>query len=519
MISGYASAGLVDEAFASLFQMRESGIRPTGFTFSIAACCVVSVRQAKQVHANAVRNGFDLSNTVLANSFVNMYGTVGLVEYASSMFRVMENRDTVSWNTMMSVFGDSGQGDRALECLIEMRGYGLSMDAVTASTAISVCSDHEDAGKGEQLLAYCFKVGYLSNSIVSSAVIDMYSKCGRLDDSVRLFQEMEIWDSALCNSLASGYARNWRVSEALRLFVASIRIGIRPTEFTFASILSSSSCLGLTEQGCQIHCWIVKLGLEVDRIIASALVDMYTKLGAIESAMKIFSTMARKDLISCNTMILGLAQNGQPMLALRIFEQMLVNALQPDRITLLGVLSACVYGGMISEGKSIFLSMEEKYGIEHGFEHYACIVDMMGQAGRLQEAMNIIESMSHKPTASVWNLLLEACWIHEDLKFAEIVAEKVMELEPNFSLPYTVLSQIYSMRGKWESVARVRKMMSERRVKKVTACSWIGLKNCIFVFESDSILHYGGESTYSVMRLLVWEMKEKGYVPEQHEDG
>ncbi|ONK73255.1 uncharacterized protein A4U43_C04F29020 [Asparagus officinalis] len=329
---------------------------------------------------------------------------------------------------------------------------------------------------------------------------------------------MEMWDSALCNSMASAYAQNWLVSEALKLFVVVIRVGIMPTEFTFASILSSSSCFGLTEQGTQIHCWVVKLNHETDRIVASALVDMYTKLGAIESAMRIFFSMATKDLISCNTMILGLARNGQAMLALRIFEQMLVKGLQPDRITLIGVLTACGYGGMITEGKNLFLSMKEKYGIACSLEHYACIIDMMTRAGSLREAMEIIETMPHKPTLFIWNLLLEACRIHGDMKFAEIVAEKVMELKPYFPLPYTVLGQMYGMRGKWESVARVQKAMAERGVKKVSGCSWIGVRDCIFVFESDSILHHGGEATYSLLRLLVWEMKEEGYVPEQHSE-
>lgn len=522
MISGFASVGLEDEALGALYRMREDGIRPTGFTFSIAAGCVASASLAKQVHANAVRSGLDLSNVVVANSFINMYGSVGLVEYVCGVFRVMVNRDVVSWNTIMSVFGDCGQGDRALCCLREMRDNGFSFDAFTVSTAISVCSDREDLGKGEQILAHCFKMGCISNSIVSSAIIDMYSKCGRLDDSVRLFQEMETWDSALCNSMSSAYARNCLVSEALKLFAATIRIGIMPTEFTFASILGSSSCFGLSEQGSQIHSCVVKLGLEADRIVASALVDMYAKLGEIEPAIRIFSAMARKDLISYNAMILGLAQNGQTVLALRIFVKVLELGFKPDRITFVGVLSACGYGGMISDGMSIFSSMEEKYGIERGSEHYACVVDMMSRAGRLREAMDIIETMPHKPTTSVWNLLLEVCRIHGDLRFAETVAKKVMELEPSCALPYIVLVRMYSMRGKWESMARLRKMMIERGVKKLSACCWIGLKDCIFVVESGSILDCGDEASYCLLHLLVWEMKEQGYVCGQHtgfEDG
>ncbi|XP_072990740.1 pentatricopeptide repeat-containing protein At1g43980, mitochondrial [Typha latifolia] len=517
MVSGYISNGYVDEALGILYRMQELGVRASGFTLSIVASYVSSAHHGKQVHGLVLRNGLYCSNTVVSNSLIGMYRRVGLVEYACYVFWGMEDQDVISWNSMLSVYKDAGHSKQAFECFRLMRDCVFAIDEFTVSTILNVCADLEDLAKGEQLLALCFKMGFLWNSIVSSAIIDMYSICDRLADAVQLFEEMMRWDSAICNSMISCFARNGLIDEALRIFVDALRMDVRPTEMTFASILSSSSYSGLTEQGTQIHSWISKSGFDADEIVSSALINMYAKLGLTQCAIQIFSTIAAKDLISWNTMIMGLAQNGQGKEALGIFKEMQDYGIQPDRITLLGVLTACSYEGMIHEGKRIFSLMEKKYGVVCGLEHYACMVDMMGRAGRFREAIDFIENMPHKPTASPFEMLLEACRIHGNLHFAELVAEKVMNLEPLCSLPYIVLARMYGSRGKWESMARVWKSMKERGVKKVQGCSWLSIRNCIYVFKSDQILHYGGEDTYTILALLVWEMESEGYAPEHIE--
>ncbi|KAJ0969457.1 hypothetical protein J5N97_022334 [Dioscorea zingiberensis] len=517
MISGYATNGFVEKAFGFFYRMQEDGVKCSAFTFSIAASFVTSESHGKQVHAAVVRNGFVSSSTVAGNSLIDMYGRLGFVDYACHVFQGIEKPDIVSWNSVISVCGRSGHDDRALELFKLMLASAFLPDEFTISATINACAGLGDLAKGEQLLARCFALGCLSNSIVCSAVIDMYSKCGRVDDAVRLFEEAVVWDSALCNSMISGYARNGLVLEALKLFVLALREEIHPTEFTFSSILGSSSCFGLMEQGMQLHCYALKLGLEVEMIVSSALVDMYAKSGSVDSAMRLFSAMNAKDLVSWNAMIMGLAQNGQGVEALKMFRLLQAHGLQPDRITLVGALSACRYEGLVSEGIALFSSMVEKYGIARDLEHYASMVDMFGQAGMLREAMNFIKNIPFKPDESIWGLLLEACRIHGDLVLAEEVAEKALELEPHSSLPYVVLARLYGTRGRWESMARVQRTMKERGVMKVRGRSWISIKNEIFVIKSGQMLQTEGEAIYRMLRLLVLEMKHEGYIPEQHE--
>ncbi|KAM0947291.1 putative tetratricopeptide-like helical domain superfamily [Dioscorea sansibarensis] len=495
MISGYAASGMVEKACAFLYRMQADGVRASAFTFSIAASFVTSELHCKQVHAAVVRSGFVSLNTVVGNSLIDMYGRIGFADHACHVFQAIEKPDIVSWNSIISVCGRSGHEDRALDWFKLMLASVLLPDGFTMSAVINACGGLGDIAKGEQLLARCFL----------------------LDDAVQLFEETMMWDSAICNSMISGYARNGLVLEALKLFVLALQKGIRPTEFTFASVLGSSSCFSLLEQGMQIHCFALKSGFEAEMIVASALVGMYVKSGSLDYAIRVFSSMDAKDLVSWNATIMGLAQNGQGVEALKMFRQLQIHGLRPDRITLLGALSACRYEGLISEGSALFSSMVKKYGIVCDIEHYALMVDMFGQAGMLEEAMNIVETMPFKPDESVWGLLLEACRISGDLVFAEMVAKKTLELKPRFALPYVVLARIYGARGKWESMVRLRRSMKDRRVIKVRGCSWISIKNEIFVAKSRQILHFEGKTIYTVLNLLLSDMKREGYVPEQHE--
>ena len=170
---------------------------------------------------------------------------------------------------------------------------------------------------------------------------------------------------------------------------------------------------------------------------------------------------------------------------------------------------------MVHEGKRIFSLMEKKYGVMRDLRHYACMVDMMGRAGMLKETLNIIETSPHSHSLSLWNLLLNACRIHGDLVFATIIAEKLLDLEARFSLPYLVLAQMYGVSGRWESMARVLKAMEERGVRKVREYSWICVRKHIYVFKTDQLFHWEGKAVYSMLQLLDWVMNGVGCVHEE----
>ncbi|KAF9609016.1 hypothetical protein IFM89_012355 [Coptis chinensis] len=518
MISGCVSNGFVGYALVVFAEMQNVGVKPSAYTYSIVMSCLSCGRQGKQVHGSVLRSGLNLSNVVICNSLIDMYSKLKLIDYAFGVFLTMEELDVISWNSLILGCGKSDYGELALDQFCSMRLSGYSPDQHTISAVITVCSNLRALEKGKQIFALCFKMGFLCNSIVASATIDMFSKCNRLDDSVRLFEEIRVLDVALCNSMISSYVRHGYEEDAFQLFVLTLRGNIQPTEFTLSIILTSVTCLVRAEQGIQIHSLARKLGLESEGIVASSLMDMYAKSGLIDSAMVLFAEMTIRDLVSWNTLIMGFARNGLEWEALETFMELLEQGVLPDRITLAGVLLACSQRGLLSEGSIIFSSMEEKYGVTPGVEHYACLVDMMCRMDKLTEAMEIVERMHEEPNVGIWTSLLIACVTNQNLELTERIAERVMELEPHSSLPYLVLAQAYEMKCRWESIARIRKAMQDRGIRKVTDHSWIGIKNRVFAFKGNPVLYCGSEGLYSILSLLVWEMVDKGYISQSYAD-
>lgn len=511
MISGYASYGLFENALGVFLEMQKYGIRPSGYTFSILVSYVEFAFHGKEIHGNMLRNGVDLSNVVVGNSLIDMYGKLGLVDYATCVFLAMETVDVISWNSLISGCCKSGHENSALSYFSLMRACKYSPDEFTMSSVLIGCSNLRSLEKGKQILCLCIKMGFLCNTIVSSAAIDLFSNCNRIEDSARIFKDSNVWDIALCNSMISSYALNSLEENSLRLFVLTLRKNIRPTEFTLSCILSCVTTFPV-DLGIQAHSLVIKLGFVSDPVVSTSLVDMYCKYGLIDSASNIFNDLLTRDLISWNTMIFGLAINGEPTKSLGLYYELLEVGGQPDRITLTALLLACSYGGFVDEGIAIFSSMEDVYGVRPGIEHYTCVVGMMIRAGKLKEAGDILQNMPHEPNSEIWESILLACDIYGDLKETEKVAGKIMELAPESSLPYLVLAQVYESRGRWESLVRVRKEMKERIEKKVASYSWISVRNCVIMFQADQILSCGSKDIgiYSTLRLLTEDTWDKG---------
>ncbi|KAL5571720.1 hypothetical protein UlMin_021317 [Ulmus minor] len=512
MISGYLSYGDTGNALGFFSKMQNAGVRPSQYTFSILMSSVSCACHGKQVHGSIIRSGMNLSNVVIGNSIISMYGRLGLLDYAFAVFLTMEEVDVISWNSLIWGCHRSGYGELALDQFCFMRTTRHSPDQFTISTVISVCCDMRDLRKGEQILNFSIKLGFFSNSIISSAAIDLFSKCNRLEAAERLFKELDQRDSALYDSMISSYARHGFGEAVMQLFALMMRENLRPTEFTFSSVLSSLSDFLPADQGVHLHSLVVKVGMESEAIVASSLVQMYSKVGLIKDAMKIFANLVEKDLVSWNTIIMGLTINGCVLKALDIFEELISKGPQPDRITLAGVLLACNNGNFVDEGMQIFSSMEKDYGIIPGEEHYSCIVNLLSRTGKLKEAMDVIEAMPCEPSFTIWGSVLRGSVVHGELELGERVAEKMTELEPNSSLPYSVLARAYEMRGRWENVIRVRKAMKDKSPNSPIGCSWIGIRNHFYTFKADQLVHHGGRDIYLALRLLFWQMKVENYI-------
>ncbi|KAL7086165.1 hypothetical protein ACP275_14G322700 [Erythranthe tilingii] len=507
IISGYITSGFPDSAWEMFLDMQNHCVRPSEFTFSMILCCVSCGNYAKEMHGCIMRNGGSYSNLVLGNALIDVYGKLGLVDYSLAVFSSMEKVDVVSWNSMISGCCKSGYERLALQIFELMGSSGLKVDEYTVSALLTACSNLRNLEKGKQIFCLCIKLGFLRNTVVSSAAIDLFSKCNKMESAICVFEESFVFDSAICNSMIACYASHNLEEKALELFICSFRDSIRPTNFTLSCVLYSAGAFVPVDQGSQLHSLLVKTGFELDAIVASSLVQMYSNYGLIDLASKIFSDMVFRDLIAYNTMIRALTHHGKPVEAICLFKELLRSNLRPDRITFAGVLSACSYGGFLDEGIAIFSSMENQHGINPMNDHYAPFVDMLIRASRIDEAIGLLHTMPYEPHALIWESILRVCGDCGNPNLIEGIAERLMELEPNSSLAYSILTNIYEQSGRWESLVRVmKKMRRVMKTKEVVDCSWIGIKGRTFSFEANQMNHYGGENVHSVTGLLMQEI-------------
>ncbi|CAH1441431.1 unnamed protein product [Lactuca virosa] len=514
IISGYSSSGFHDCALRLFSRMQTFGVTPSDYTYSIVLSFIQSAHHGMEIHCNMIRNGVDFSSVIIWNSLIDMYCNHGVLDYAFGVFLNMEQIDIISWNTLIAGFSKSGYKELAYKHFNIMRTTNHLPDAFTISSIMTSCSSStstidQDLSTGKQLFSLSIKLGFLSNTILSSAAIDMFSKCKNINDSIRVFEEINNWDSCVCNSMISSLVDNRLEVNAIDIFALSLNKNIRPTEFTLSCLVSCSSLFLPPVLGTQLHCLVVKLGFENDSIVSSSLVEMYSKCGSIDSAKTIFDQMGVKDLISWNTMILGFTYNGKTMESLKLFDELLKSGPTPDEVTLYGILLACNFGYLINEGLLIFYSMENEYGVTPKDTHLTIIVDLMIKCGRLNEALEIITTMDSGLNGVMCKSILDVYGVYGELGFIENVAEILMNLEPMCVLPYIVLCKAYEVRGKWESVARVKKEMKDRKIKKVVGCSWIGVKRNLFDFKESEVVHHGGEDLYLMLRLMMWDLDDE----------
>lgn len=267
----------------------------------------------------------------------------------------------------------------------------------------------------------------------------------------------------------------------------------------------------------QLHGYIIRVGFDDNAFIASSLVDMYAKCGNIRVAKWIFDKMKMHDMVSWTAMIMGYALHGYAHDAISLFKQMETEGVRPNYVAFVAVLTACSHAGLINEGWKYFHSMRQNYGITPGIEHYAAMADLLGRAGKLDEAYDLISSMNNKPPGSVWSTLLSACRVHKNIDLAEKVAEKLFEVDPENIGAYVLLSNIYSAAGMWKDKAKLRYTMKNRGIKKMPAASWIEVKNKMHTFTTGDTSHPLYEKINAALHVLLEKMEREGYVPDTSE--
>eukprot|EP01018_Ginkgo_biloba_P030316 Gb_23088 [translate_table: standard] len=516
IIAGFAQNGYIREAVQVFRGMRMSGMKPDKVTIAtiLPACAhVAALQQGKEIHDYIIRNEFVL-DAFVGSALIDMYAKCGSIEVARQVFDKVLERNAVTWTAMITGYVQNGYDHEALKLFEQMQLAGSTPTPVTVGSVLQACGHLADLHLAKDIHDYIIRSGFESNVFVGNALIDMYAKCRKIEYACRVFDNMSIRDVVSWNAMIAGYSQNGDTNNALKLFRQMHLKGVKSNIVTITIILPACACVAALKQGKEIHNYIIKNGFDSDVFVRSALIDMYAKCGNVEIARQEFDKLSERDVVSWNAMIAGYGMHGHGKDALKLFHHMQEAGMKPDHITFVAVLSACSHAGLVNEGCQYFQHMSQDHCIPPMLEHYACMVDLLGRAGRLDEAHDLIKNMPLEPDARVWAALLGACRLHCNIELGEHVAEQLIRLEPKTSANYILLSNIYAAAGRWEDVAKVRMRMRDVGLKKMPGCSWIEVKNTVHKFHVGDRLHPQSEKIYAMLESLAEPMKEAGYVPD-----
>ncbi|GKV22081.1 hypothetical protein SLEP1_g31980 [Rubroshorea leprosula] len=515
MIRGFVSNDCFREAVGLYISMRKEGFLPDNFTypFVLKACARLSdFHLGVRIHSLVVKCGYDWDEFV-NTSLLTLYAKCGYLGDAMKVFDDIPDRNIVSWTAIISGCIDASQHREAIDLFRRLLEMGVRPDGFSLNRVLSACTLLGDLSTGEWIDRYIRESGMAGNLFVATSLVDMYAKCGNMEKARQIFNGLLEKDIVSWSTMIQGYASNGHPREALDLFFQMLRENLAPDCYSMVGVLSSCAKLGALELGDWSSKLMRKDEFLSNPVLGTALIDMYAKCGSVAQAWEVFKGMKEKDRIVWNAAITGLAMSGHVKVAFALFGQVEKSGIQPDGNTFMGLLCGCTHAGLVDEGRRYFRSISSVFSLTPTIEHYGCMVDLLGRAGLLNEAQQLIKSMPMEPNSIVWGALLGGCRLHKDTQLAEHVLKKLIDLEPWNSGNYVLLSNIYSASHKWDDAAKVRSIMNDKRIKKVPGCSWIEVNGVVHEFLVDDKSHPSSEMIYAKLGELARELKAAGYVP------
>lgn len=515
MIRGLVSNDCFDDAIEFYGLMRSEGFLPNNFTFPfvLKACArLLDLQLGVKIHTLVVKGGFDC-DVFVKTSLVCLYAKCGYLEDAHKVFDDIRDKNVVSWTAIISGYIGVGKFREAIDMFRRLLEMNLAPDSFTIVRVLSACTQLGDLNSGEWIHKCIMEMGMVRNVFVGTSLVDMYAKCGNMEKARSVFDGMAEKDIVSWGAMIQGYALNGLPKEAIDLFLQMQRENVKPDCYTVVGVLSACARLGALELGEWVSGLVDRNEFLYNPVLGTALIDLYAKCGSMSRAWEVFKGMKEKDRVVWNAIISGLAMNGYVKISFGLFGQVEKLGIKPDGNTFIGLLCGCTHAGLVDEGRRYFNSMYRFFSLTPSIEHYGCMVDLLGRAGLLDEAHQLIRNMPMEANAIVWGALLGACRIHRDTQLAELALKQLIELEPWNSGNYVLLSNIYSANLKWDEAAKVRLSMNEKRIQKPPGCSWIEVDGIVHEFLVGDKYHPLSEKIYAKLDELTKKMKVAGYVP------
>ncbi|GER27783.1 pentatricopeptide repeat-containing protein, partial [Striga asiatica] len=489
------------------------GVLLHGHSVVSALAELQEIKTGMTVQALAVKVGCHYHGHVLT-CLVCLYSKCGDIFTARLLFSLIRNPDLVAYNAMISGFSANNEYAMSLELFRELLSSGRKLSSSTMVGLIPVFYPFGHLDFTQSIHSFCLKSGFLLNPSVSTALTTVYSRLNELDLAREIFDESSEKTLASWNAMISGYTQNGQTAMALSLFHKMQKLDIQPNPVTITSILSACAQFGALGLGKWVHELIKKQSYEPNIYVSTALIDMYMKCGSINEAESLFHIMEEKNIVTWNAMISGYGLHGHGREALKLYNEMLLSGVNPTRVTFLSILYACSHAGMVAEGQRIFDAMVYDHGFEPSSEHYTCMVDIFGRAGKLEDALKFINEMPKKPGPAEWGALLGACMTHKNASLAQLASDQLFELDPENVGYRVLLSNIYSTNNNYSHAALLRQVVKKKNLGKTPGCTLIEINGLQHVFTSGDKSHPDSVAIYNMLEKLMGKMKDAGYLAE-----
>ncbi|XP_058087242.1 pentatricopeptide repeat-containing protein At1g05750, chloroplastic [Magnolia sinica] len=484
VLRGFCELGLSDELLEFFSRMKSDGINANCITFSylIRGCSNGGfLDRGKQAHCHVIKLGWIPANLFIANGLVDLYSACGCLADAKKSFEFIPVEDVISWNSIVSIHADHGLLLEALKFFYGMQLWGKKPSVRAFNGFLNASSRSQNLVFGEQIHGSVLKLGLDRSSLhVQSALIDMYGKCSEIQSSVSVFDEMPEKNLECCNSLITSFLHCGIIDDAVEMFGLMMDECVRPDHVTFSATLKASS---LSFSGgpttCQLlQCCVIKSGFESDIAVSCSLIDAYSRCSDIERSRQIFEWIPKPNVICYTAIISGFARKGMGIEGLQMLKSMVQEGLEPDAVTFLSVLSGCDHSGLVEEGQSVFKSMKDIHGVHPDRRHYSCMVNLLGRAGLLEEAKEMLRVAPVEGNSVMWSSLLQSCIVHGNEKMGAEAVNALMELEPEDPATYLQVSNFYNAIGDSERSKEIREKMVMKKMRKEIGYSLIEVIDC-----------------------------------------
>ncbi|CAN1183453.1 Pentatricopeptide repeat-containing protein At3g09040, mitochondrial [Linum perenne] len=511
MILEYGNRGCGEKAMEVFINMLSTDFKPNDYSFTniISTCNEnLGAEEGMQLHGLAIKFGC-IDEMSVGNAVIALYGKNGMLEEVETMFAAMSDRNLITWTTLISSYILNGLYHEAFDAFSEFRGLAVNYDSNLFSTILKGCSEWRNLGLGVQMHGLVTKFGFLYDTAIVAVLVELYAKCGKLQ-TARIMASSNLTTASFNGFLIGLMDKGVADDEDLLVLFSQFRsVGNNPDCVSFSRLFSISATQTSLASGKALHAYAIKAGYEKDVYVSNSMITMYAKCGSLEDAHQIFSAINDHDIVSWNALVSAYGLHGKGQSALLLFGQMKEMGIAPDEITLLATLQACSYSGLWKDGIHLFNLMEAEYGIQPLVEHYSCMVDLLGRAGYLSEAIDLINKSHFSNSPLLWRTLVNVCKLRGDMNFGKLASKKLLDLSPDEAESYILVSNMYAERGMLSEAARVRTIMNDLNLYKEAGTSWIEIDNKCHHFVASARDHPQIKEIYCGLDILTNEMRQK----------